>query len=585
VPPEARACNPQLASDPPAPSIEVTSVNPVHVPPVKVPTSDPSQAPMVNHSQVSILSVPVEALPTPPDSALMVIPIQVTVVSAPIKAQPAPGDPKPDVPHFTMCVPVLAQWKPELAGLRKDKLRRLIAWSTRKFESSDSWEHFTSKCRDPRGYLHPNVKHLPHQAAHLLDRLQVHGATVATKTAPRSLQHKLTDFARGSHHSAIQHVEFLCEEFIDMINKGQWVMRPASVLLDERNLRLYPLGMVPHRDRCPRKICDYSFFLIKDDTIELFPKESMQFGCAIFWILQRIALSNPCLGPVFLSKIDIADSLYRMGIHVDDVPKLGIIFPTQPGEEHWIGLPIVLPIVCKQPPPLFTAATKTVVDLANARLLENDGSSPHRLEQVLEFPVKAIALGPTMVSGPGSLPPPLLRQLPVHQCPRPVKNWDVYVDDFMGPAQGNSKDRRHVKRVLLESLDSVMQLLDKQGGPHRQEPASTKKMLKGDETSATRKVVLGWMIGTINMTIQMPDHRVHLLFKILDSNPASDDSEQVNKWQKLLGELHSMLLYIPGGKGLFSVLQNVMKNKFDQGKRVGSPVSSCHPAGLSAVHW
>jgi hypothetical protein len=98
---------------------------------------------------------------------------------------------------------------------------------------------------------------------------------VATNNFPWYLQHKLAALERVSHQSANQHVDFLCEEFIDTINKGQWVLLPASVLLKERNLRLSPLGVVPQRDLRPRFICDYSFFLIKDDTIELCPEESM----------------------------------------------------------------------------------------------------------------------------------------------------------------------------------------------------------------------------------------------------------------------------------------------------------------------
>jgi hypothetical protein len=135
-----------------------------------------------------------------------------------------------------------------------------------------------------------------------------------------------------------QHVELLNEEFIDMINKGQWVLLPASVLLDEENLRSSPLGVVPHRNHRPRTICDYSFVFINDDTIELCPEESMQFGSALLCILQQIAHSGTRLGPVFLSKIDIMDGFYRIGIRADDVSKLGIMFPTQPVEEPWIGL-------------------------------------------------------------------------------------------------------------------------------------------------------------------------------------------------------------------------------------------------------
>jgi hypothetical protein len=41
-----------------------------------------------------------------------------------------------------------------------------------------------------------------------------------------------------------------------------------------------------------------------------------------------------------------------------------------------------------------------------------------------------------------------------------------------------------------------------------------------------------------------------------------------NKWQTLMGKLCSVVIAIPGGKGLFSVLQNVLKNNCGQGKRV-----------------
>jgi hypothetical protein len=76
-----------------------------------------------------------------------------------------------------------------------------------------------------------------------------------------------------------------------------------------------------------------------------------------------------------------------------------------------------------------------------------------------------------------------------------------------------------------------------------------KKMLKGDATWATRKVVLGWMLDMCAMMIQLPPHRVTRLFELLDSFAPKQRRTTVNKWQKLLGELRSMVLGIPGGKG------------------------------------
>jgi hypothetical protein len=116
----------------------------------------------------------------------------------------------------------------------------------------------------------------------------------------------------------------------------------------------------------------------------------------------------------------------------------------------------------------------------------------------------------------------------VHRRPHPVNKWEVNADDFIGAVQGNINHRRHVNRVLLESLDAVLRPLNHQDGPHCQEPASVKKMMKGDTTWATCKVVLGWMINTITMTIQLPAHRILHLNPGLDSPyTASDHSEQV----------------------------------------------------------
>jgi hypothetical protein len=132
----------------------------------------------------------------------------------------------------------------------------------------------------------------------------------------------------------------------------------------------------------------------------------------------------------------------------------------------------------------------------------------------------------------------------------------------------NSKHRQHVKRSLLSSLDEVLRRVDGQDNVHRQEPASVKKMLNGDATWATRKVVLGWMLDTCAMTIQLPHHRVTRLFELLDSFAPKQRRTTVNKWQKLLGELRSMVLGIPCEKGLFSVLQEALRTKCDHCSRV-----------------
>jgi hypothetical protein len=204
------------------------------------------------------------------------------------------------------------------------------------------------------------------------------------KTPPWNLEQKQQALERGSHQSAKQHSGFLCEEFVDLMRNNQWVLLPADLVLHEPNLRVSPLGVVPQRDRRPLTICDYSFFLVNLETIPLAPPEAMQFDRALWRVLSTIHHTDPRRGPVYLSKIDIADGFYRISVNDGDVAKLGVVVPTEPGEPQVIGFPLVLPMGWMQSPPLFTAATEIVADLANQALQHSAHSCPHRLDVLSE---------------------------------------------------------------------------------------------------------------------------------------------------------------------------------------------------------
>lgn len=110
-----------------------------------------------------------------------------------------------------------------------------------------------NKLKDSRGDLHPDVAHIPHLEAHLINRLRVRvrGAIVGTKTASWSLKQKIATLTRVSHQSASHHVEFICSKSVDMINKGQWILLLARLLIDARNLRMSPLGVVTQQYHRP----------------------------------------------------------------------------------------------------------------------------------------------------------------------------------------------------------------------------------------------------------------------------------------------------------------------------------------------
>ncbi len=126
------------------------------------------------------------------------------------------------------------------------------------------------------------------------------------------------------------------------------------------------MGIIPQRDRRPRLIIDYSYWGINDETELLSPKESMQFGRTLERSLFTIRHANPRYGPVHQAKVDLSDGFYRERLNVQDIPHLGVAFPTYEGEEPMVAFPLVLPMGWIESPPWFCAATETVADLANA---------------------------------------------------------------------------------------------------------------------------------------------------------------------------------------------------------------------------
>jgi hypothetical protein len=151
---------------------------------------------------------------------------------------------------------------------------------------------------------------------------------------------------------------------------------------------------------------------------------------------------------------------------------------------------------------------------------------------------------------PGSPP-----RAAVRPSRKPLQYWDIYVDDFLGCVQGNQWHRRAVKRSLLHSLDRVFRPLDDADTQFRQEPASLKKMDKGDATWSTTKTILGWLVDSVAGTISLPPHRVERLMNILNV-PSTQRFVPKKQWFQILGELRSMSLAIPGSRGLTIIINN-----------------------------
>ena len=102
-------------------------------------------------------------------------------------------------------------------------------------------------------------------------------------------------------------------------------------------------------------------------------------------------------------------------------------------------------------------------------------------------------------------------------------------------------------------MDKVFRPLDPDDNPYRQEPASVKKLLKGDGTWDTRKIILGWILDTVNGTIELPPHRVARLNAILASVTPKMKVIAVQQWHKIL-VLAPVHVYCHPGRPRFILL-------------------------------
>jgi Reverse transcriptase (RNA-dependent DNA polymerase). len=394
-----------------------------------------------------------------------------------------------------------------------------------------------------------------HPAKRLLKHYREHGVPVKVSTSPWTKEQLDRAMMRGAHKSCQEHLNFLSEEFVDMINKGQWTILPYSVIKELSNLRLSPPGVVPQRDRRPRWIVDYSFYGINQDTLPLIAEDAMQFGHALARILRHILLADPQHGPVYLLKLDIADGFYRIDLCPEDYTTLKVWCSRDPQEpEPLVALPLVLPMGWKNSPPAFCTATETVADLANEAIRSQASAAFHPLgNRAAQFD----QLNPTQ------LPIDKDELQPDPSLPRPASptsEVDVYVDDFIGIAQGPPERLNTVRNHLLHQVDKVFRPND-QEDTVRAEPVSLKKLDRGDASWKTQHTILGWEVDTLAKTIALPAHRILRLQEILDSIPRSQRRIGVTKWHKVLGELRSMSLALPGSRGLFSHLQAALTLK------------------------
>jgi hypothetical protein len=111
----------------------------------------------------------------------------------------------------------------------------------------------------------------------------------------------------------------------------------------------------------------------------------------------------------------------------------------------------------------------------------------------------------------------------LQRASRWLAKFDIYVDNYLGLVQGDPDCRLDCRLdvlwTLLHVIDQVFCPLDADDPPARCKPASVKKFHKGDAYWESPKHILGWILNSVAMTLELLPHCGAGITKLLDSIP------------------------------------------------------------------
>ena len=185
---------------------------------------------------------------------------------------------------------------------------------------------------------------------------------------------------RAHNKSATEDIEFLCEDFVDMIDKDQWLILPCEEVQDLPGLYLSPPGGISQRNRHHRWIEDDTWSEVNQDTVPLAPMYVIHYGRGLDRILREILVSNLIYSPVQMTKTNLCHRLYCINLRIEDIPKLALLFPAVLSMPPKVALPLCLPMGWHLLPPHFCNITKAIADITNERT--NQDSNEQKLHKL-----------------------------------------------------------------------------------------------------------------------------------------------------------------------------------------------------------
>ena len=188
------------------------------------------------------------------------------------------------------------------------------------------------------------------------------------------------------HDSDSKEVEFIHTELANQVQAGHVVVFPLETITPLQNLWLSPVEVNLQVGRRPRLIFDFTWSGLNNIAESLSPMEAMRFGGALLHILKQVLTADLRLGPVYLSKVELAYDYMRLWVSMEDFPSAALLIPKKsPSNTQLVGFHISLPMGYINSAPCFCVATGTVADLANEAISQRKQAGEHPLKLTSEI--------------------------------------------------------------------------------------------------------------------------------------------------------------------------------------------------------
>ena len=315
------------------------------------------------------------------------------------------------------------------------------------------------------------------------------------------------------HTSAHKEAEFIHTELAKQVQAVHVTVFPFEVVNFLKKLWLLPVAVITQVGRRPQLIYDFTWRRLNKTSKFLSPMEVMRFRGALQRILKQVLAADPRLGPVYLSKVDLADAYMRFWVRMEDVQSVAfLILKKNTSNIQLVVFHILLPIGYIDSAPYFCMATDTVTDLANKTIALRERADEHPLE--LEYEARAVDdanASPTKADTSWA-------SLPVEQRSAATENVNIYLDNFISVVQGGTRERCQMLRHLFYQIDQVF-FPKEEAETNSRDPISLKKLGQGDGSWFTQKTVLGWDLDTIAYLICLPPTRREKVVAALGAIP------------------------------------------------------------------